>query len=294
MSLGRTLVALLLVTAPITAAATGLGDGPAAGDASDDPNDPTVVPGPGTYNGTLAPVGDADWYAFLANDTQTGTPSCIEIGAEGLANARLNLTMDQGPAYYALGNLTPDHGASVGLAVPAFQNATFGLEPYPSNRSFGPYTLTVDRHTLDRTSSTTTDGSGSAESSETAQGPCLDGTLDPGEQTNHTFNATTGDRLVLSLAQAASGSVQVSLVSPSNKTVRTLGPDASVVHQRLNETGNWTVELENPASASTSSFLVGLSLADDCQLLCFMQDPEEEEEDEDDRCQPYCMATEIS
>lgn len=282
--------ALLLLAVPSTAAiAQGPFTDPGGSDASDDRDDPTTLPGPGHYNGTLLPPGDADWYE-LAADAGTPPAACIELVVDAHANARLNLSMQgYGDLYYAAGNVTPDRETALGLAVPAFHGTTFGLAPIDGDaRSVGAYELTLRKPTLSEAPSGSPTA-GAPEDGSDEEPPCLVETLDAGGHLERTVPVTEGDRLTVSLAQATAGTVRLTLTDPDGQTRRTIGADAgNVTHITADVRGNWTITATNLDQQSSSQMAIGLSVVDDCQLVCTLEDPEEEEE-EGGPCRPYCL-----
>lgn len=291
MSVRRALVASLLLLAVPGTAAFGPGplSDPGGGDASDDRADPTILPGPGHYNGSLIPVGDADWYALNpeAGPDANGEATCLEVTASGPANARLNVTMDgSGARYYAAGNLTPDRATALGLAVPAFQGSTIGLAPLDDAvQSAGTYGLELSKVDVDEAASTDPQVDGSLELDR----PCLVSTLDAGAFLERTVNATPGDELIVSLAQATSGSVRVTLTDANGTERGQIGAGrANITHLTADTAGNWTITATNLNAESSAQFALGVSVVDDCQAVCFVEDPEEEEE-ENGHCSPYCF-----
>lgn len=304
-------VALTLFIAPGGAAWGAVGDGPLFGDASDDRSDPTAVD-PGEHDGALAPPGDADWYRL---DTDNGGPTCVELALEGDATARFNMTMPNGPDYLVEGNLTPDEDRKMGLAVPTFQHTTFGLYPLGPVGSVGTYTFEIqteglgpttqdhqDGHPEDPGQPPSDPGNASAPGNATeTPGPCIQNTLNASQGQAIDFNVTEGDRITLSIAQPADGRVQASLEDPSNRTRGMVGPtedaDGLVITETVDEPGTWTLEASNPQGTGATTYLIGLSVLDDCTVSCALDqdddcedDDEEECDDEENRpCQPHCM-----
>lgn len=293
MPTARTVVVVLILA--LAPAGAGLGAPPVGPfqDASDDRSDPTELEATGTYEGQLFPPGDEDWYRLLP-EASAGGPTCVEVAFSGEANARANLTTPHGEAYVAEANLTPDQPASMGLAGHGFDGATFGLHPFQPLRSLGAYEFTVD--TVHLSDGVSDEGPPDDVADE---GPCLVQDLRGDGQRTLTFNASEGDRLTLSLAQPSDAAVSIALQDPSDRSRGEIGPangDTGVIHETINESGTWTIQASN-MQGSSASYLLGVSLADDCQLFCGFQDDDCDEDDEEDECddeqnrpcQPKCM-----
>lgn len=292
-------VVLLLALAP---AGAGLAAPPVKPfeDASDDRSDPTEVQQTGTYEGDLFPPGDEDWYQLVPSAApSSGRPTCVEVAFAGDAHAQANMTAPQDEAYHAEANLTPDETVSMGLATKGFDGATFGLHPFEGLWSLGPYEFTVRTEHIDGANPEQDDLEGKDAADE---GPCLQQSLPKGGERTIAFHAGQGDRLTLSLATPSGQPVSITLEDPFGEErgeIGTPSPGVPVLHERIDTSGTWTLSATNGMETSNTVFLVGLSLAEDCQAFCSLQFADDECDDEDDEdecddedarpCQPNCM-----
>lgn len=293
-------VVVFLALAPAAGAGLGTSLVHPFEDASDDRSEPTELQETGTYEGDLFPPGDEDWYRLVPEAVSSpGRPTCVEVAFAGHANARANLTTPHGEDHYVEANLTPDKPVSMGLATQGFDGSTFGLHPFEPLRSLGPYEFTVRTEQIGGPSAE--DGGLDGSDSDTTPGPCIEERLEEDGELTIDFHASEGDRLTLSLASPTGEPVSIALEDPEGEPRGEIGPpstDSAVLHETIDESGTWTLSASNEMATSSTSFLVGLSLADDCQMFCSFvfaddecdEDDEDECDDEDARpCQPNCM-----
>lgn len=269
----RSLSVVVLLLVSVTAAGASLpgsGDAGTGSDAGDDPGNATTLSGPGTYNGTLSPPGDADWYVL---EQTPGTPVCFQATVEGAVHADGVLSPTEGLAPAVRRPAKPAHVLDLGVTTPSSTQVYLGLAP-PANpsqaeTSVGWYSFEIRAVTPGLPGAGDGGQEGDAgpdrSSAVETEGPCVAGSLSGGtdEADAYAFEADEGEHVALSLAQAASGPVRVSLVSPSGDEVAAVR-DGGFADVELAETGEWLVRAELVGDATTKTtdddYLVGLTV----------------------------------
>lgn len=273
---------VVLVTVSVATAGAALpplGDPGPGQDAGDEPENATPLPGPGTYNGTLTPPGDADWYEL---STPTMDPLCSEAIVRGSAHAQVTLSTTTGLQPGVTRSMEPGHVLELGQSAPSTRSFFLGLEPSPAtapaSASAGTYQLairTLELGDSDGDAGTGEDAGDTREDGIWTEGPCIDGELSsPTDSDVYLFDASEGEHVALSLADASRDSVFVNLTAPSGALLAKV--DAGELRDvSLNETGQWSIRVDLPGqtTAKTASYLVGLTVngpePQPCKPGCF-------------------------
>lgn len=263
----RWLVVLLtLSVATAGAALPPIGDPGPEPDAADDPGNATTLPGPGTYEGTLLPAGDADWYRL---STQRLDPLCSEAIVRGNAHAEVTLSTTIGLEPGVTRPLEPAHTLDLGRSTPSTRHVLLGLEPSqrlsPAATSGGHYEFsirTLELGDTDGDAGTGGDAGATPADGIATEGPCIDGTLSsPTDSDVYVFQATEGEHVALSLADANRDGVFVNLTAPSGALLAQVGV-GELRDVSLNETGQWLIRVDLPGRtpAQTAAYLAGLTV----------------------------------
>lgn len=274
-------VLVVLLTISVSAAGTplpSLGDAGTGSDAGDDPGNATVLDGPGTFEGTLAPPGDADWYVLERSSEQA---VCYSAEVRGAVHADAILSLTEGLTPSVERSTEPAHVLDLGITGPSTQRVFLGLVPNAStaDSSVGHYEVELETVTIQAPGDAATDADpgGDREDANQTEGPCVFGTLSGGtdEADAYVFDAEEGEHVALSLAQAAMAPARLTLVSPSNDTVVAIR-DGGFADVELDETGEWLVraELTEKATSTTEdSYMIGLTVNGPeprpCKPSCF-------------------------
>lgn len=281
----RSLIVVLISVFLATAGATppGLDDPGEGDDAGDSPGDATVLDAEGTYNGTLVPPGDADWYKLETTSAQDPGPVCSKAIVEGNVHADVTLSSTLGLNPAVTRPIEPGLRLDLGLSVPTTQ-VYLGLEPSqeatPAPASGGTYQfdlLTVEPGDTDGDAGTGDDAGEDPATGIATEGPCIDGTLsDETDSDVYVFDGIQGEHVALSLSDATSQAVFVNLTAPSGALVSQVDP-GGFTDVSLNETGQWIVRTDLPheTDATGSDYLVGLTVNGPeprpCEPSCFMR-----------------------
>lgn len=269
----RVLIVLLLLTVSAVPAASDLpihDDAGTGQDAGDDPSNATVLPAGGTYNGTLLPAGDTDWYEV---PTPGDAAVCYQasIRGEALASGKLALAEALDPV--VVRDTKPGYVLDLGLAGPNPGQVLFGLAPVgelDAADSAGAYIFTLEA--LGAEDLGPGDGGSGHDAGEepgeavVTDGPCLAGTFENGkdERDRYSFDGVEGESVALSLAPTALVPMRLSLVSPSGQTETEIryGGFTDVT---LDETGSWVLDVElldyrGDDAPTQPAYLVGLTI----------------------------------
>lgn len=272
---GQLVVGVLLLTTAVASAGSLVplqDDASSGGDAGDAPANATELSGPGTYEGMLFPVADADWYVL---DSPFDRALCYQamVGGQVSANVTLSLTEGLQPAVQR--PISPGLQLDLGLAAPTTAQVFLGLEAGPAGSGLSPIALGLGTYRFDLQTLTLDDlgpgdaGTGADAGHETSDAvpvpaPCFSGDLgsDGDDRDVFLFEAEQDEHVALSLAQAATGPVRLSLVSPSNE-IKAQVEEGGFTDVPLDETGQWLVVAEvTEGETSTTSFdyMVGLTI----------------------------------
>lgn len=227
------------------------GDAGTPGDAGDSPAEATELPSSGTYNGTLAPPGDADWYVLKSPVDRS---LCYQAVIDGQAYANATLSLTQGLAPAVTRPILPAHVLDLGIAAPTTSKVFLGLTPTQAVHDQGSAETSLGSYRFDLQAFRHDDlGPGDAGTGQDAgeapatgiavEDPCIGGDLEPEVDTadTFTFQAEEGELVAISLAQAASAPIRLSLVSPSGDTRATI-QEGGFADVALDETGIWSVQ----------------------------------------------------
>lgn len=277
---------MLLVVPAVAALPVSTSDYGIILNASDDRDNPTFLSETGSYLGVLPP-GDEDWYRLDgdAGGVPDGHGACVALTVQGPANAKVLLDTDRGFPGDVMANLTPDQTVKLGVAMPTFTGANFGLEPIGDNRSAGVYDFDIDVHTLSDPPSSEMSGPSAA--------PCLSVGLGSGDKVVQYVDIHEGATVTLSISNGTHKAVE--LVDPDGDARVSLGQGDGLADQiRADTSGLWSVTMENVGQGH-ASYLVGLSIAEDCHALCLLETfsgPDDDDDDDDrggNHCRPSCL-----
>ncbi len=280
-------VAVMLLVVPVVAALpVSTSDHGIILNASDDRDNPTLLSDTGSYLGVLPP-GDKDWYRLDrdAGGIPSGHGACLALTVQGPANAKVILESYRGFSDDLVANLTPDQTVKLGVAMPSFIGASFGLEPVDGKRSAGVYDFDIDVHTLSDPPSSEVNGPSAA--------PCLAIGLGGGDKVVQYMDIQEGATVTLSISNGTHKAVE--LVDPDGDARLSLGQGEGLADQiRVDTSGLWSLTMENVGQGH-ASYLVGLSIAEDCHALCFLETfsgPDDDDDDDDrggNHCRPSCL-----
>lgn len=272
---GQWVVGILLLTTAVASAGSLVplhDDAGSGGDAGDTPGDATELSDPGTYEGMLFPIGDADWYVL---DSPFDRAICYQAIVGGQVSASVTLSLTEGLQPAVERPISPGLQLDLGLAAPTTSRVFLGLEPGPGGSelspiasSFGPYRFDLQMLTFDDLgpgdAGTGEDAGDEPSDASPVPAPCFSADLgsEGDDRDVFLFEAEEDEHVALSLAQASTGPVRLSLISPSNETKAQV-EDGGFTDVTLDETGQWLVvaELaEQETSLTGFDYMVGLTV----------------------------------
>lgn len=224
----RTILVVLtaLSLAGLAAGATLQNDGGSGGDAGDTQDRAAKLGGFSTYSGDILSSDPADWYKVKLARNDSG-PVCVEttVTATTASTDRLVAVVgDKVREVQAVSTTLND--AWIGIASPGLSGVFLGVAPSAAGSVFGYQFNLVRQADSMGDARSGRDAGASASGALPVPSGCVLGRLDPtvGDTTDvFSFAASTGDRLVLSVAQSAPGA-RFSLLDPSGVRIAELLP----------------------------------------------------------------------
>lgn len=241
------------------------GDAATGNDAGDEPENATPITA-GTYNGTLFPPGDADWYEL---STPAMQPLCSKALVSGAAHADVILSATPGLTPNVTRPVEPGLSLDLGLSTPSTQQILLGLRSpetsSPAPTSAGDYRFEIQTLQPGATDGDAGTGGDAGDDPSTAiatEGPCIDGTVSsPEDRDVYVFDGIEGEQVALSLVEASRDPVLVNLTAPSGAQ-RTTVDHGGFEDVTLNETGQWIVSTELPGQTEidTADYMIGMTV----------------------------------
>lgn len=274
-------IAVLLLTVTVVTVVASASDPGPGDDAPDSFPEAYTVDGEGTYPGTLAPNGDADWLSLTRGGLSLdGDVACMRVVTSGQdALASVQTTLLGAGNQTVTGELNPDHEPAIALADTGVDETVVGLTPIKGDQSTGNWSVTFETLTLTDLDGDAGTGSQAPalegdEEPVTVPAACFGGTLVDGEVSDaYQLEATTSQRLALSAVGVEATELELTAYGPDGERQATVpakaGSPVEVVD--VEDAGTWTLEVSGPSDLDTSYF-VGASLL----------------YDGDDTCRPYC------
>lgn len=262
--------------------ASSSGDAGSGTDASDSKIAPTLLAGPGQYDGSLHSDDDVDWFGL----SEGSTDLCIEATAAGSAATQVTLDLPGLATVQTQAQKGQDRSVDMALAGAGASDVRFGFTKAndqaraPGDWSFELQTFTASELLADGDAGSGADAGDTVATASGIDQGCAGGTLSDGDTADvYSVDADAGETLTLSLAQVSgSGDLRLDLVDATGSVLMSLDHNEAGSHT-FDADGTYHLKVHDPNDGTSPARTIGLdggvdTLSDDDDYILSVDGPE--------------------
>lgn len=244
-----------------TQASSGSGDAGSGTDASDAKSAPTLLAGPGQYDGALHSEDDVDWFGLSADSADL----CVEATASGSATTQVTLDLPGLSTIRTQAHKGQDRSVDMALAGAGASEVRFGFTKAndqaraPGDWSFGLQTFAASELLAEGDAGAGSDAGDTVATASTIGQGCAGGSLSGGDTADvYSVDAEAGEIITLSLSHASgSGDLRLDLVDATGSVLMSLEHNDAGSHT-FDEGGTYYLKVHDTSDDTSQTRTIGL------------------------------------
>lgn len=259
-SIRKVIAVGMLVLLIGTASPPSIADPGADQDAGDSPEEATVLPEEGTYNGTITTLDD-DWYRLDIEEDHT---VCLRVVLEGDIASTITLSPNSQLDPAVSRDMAPGKVLDMAMAIEPTDTAFLGIEA-SSLLDTGDYTFDLQAFTvfeLPWDEGGDGDAGDSPSDATPLPGICQVGHLSPkqGDTADvYSFEIGEDEHLGLSLIQVGASPVELELISPVGEVVTSI-TDGAFEDVTIDQAGTWYLSFQTSSTDDPVAYIGGITI----------------------------------